>query len=95
MFMDNLFTIAGFLEISQITNKKVTNNFKLQRNIKMTSVFTSNILIQVTTIEEPHILKTNNFIKSILQLKRSNKEFMMRFKFKKRARKIPKKTNEK
>ena len=69
MFMDNLFTIAGFLEISQITNKKVINNFKLKRNIKMTSAFTSNTLTLVITIKEHPMAKINNFRKSIHQLK--------------------------
>ena len=95
MFMDNLFIIAGFREIFQITNKKVINNFKLKRNIKMILVFTSNTLTQVITIKEPPILKTNNFIKNILQIKASNKELTMKFNFKKKVRKIPKKTKEK
>ena len=92
MHMDNFFTIAGFLEISQTTNKKVTNNFKVQRNIKTTSVFINNTLTQVTTIKEPLIHKTNNFIKSILQLKASNTEFIRHnkkiFNLKKRAKRI-------
>ena len=91
MFMDNLFTIAGFLEISQITNKKVINNFKLKRNIKMTSAFTSNTLTLVITIKEHPMAKINNFRKSIHQLKA--KEFMMRIR--KKFWKIKKKTSEK
>ena len=89
MFMDNLFTIAGFLEISQITNKKVINNFKLKRNIKMTSAFTSNTLTLVITIKERPMAKINNFRKSIHQLKA--KEFMMRIR--KKFWKIKKKTS--
>ena len=91
MFMDNLFTIAGFLEISQITNKKLINNFKLKRNIKMTSAFTSNTLTLVITIKEHPMAKINNFHKSIHQLKA--KEFMMRII--KKFWKIKKKTSEK
>ena len=91
MFMDNLFTIAGFLEISQITNKKVINNFKLKRNIKMTSAFTSNTLTLVITIKERPMAKINNFRKSIHRLKA--KEFMMRIR--KKFWKIKKKTSEK
>jgi len=93
MFMNNLFTIAGFLEIFQITNKKVINNFRLQKNIKMTSAFSSNTHTQVITIKEPLILKTNNFIKSIPQIKASNKKFMMKFNFTKRTKMIQKKTS--
>jgi hypothetical protein len=95
MFMDNLFTIAGFLETFLITNKKVINNFKLKKNIKMTSAFSNNTHTQVITIKVPLILKTNNFIKSIPQIKTSNKELMMRLNFTKRTKKIKKRTSAK
>ena len=95
MFTDNTFIIAGFLETFQIINKKVINNFRIQKNIKMTSAFSNNTHTQVITIKERLILKTNNFIKSFLQIKASNKDFMMRINFKKRAKMIQRKTSEK
>lgn len=88
MFMDNLFIIAGFLETFQITNKKVINNFKLKKSIKMITTFNNNTHTQVITIKELLILKTNNFTKSILQIKTSNKEHTMRINFIKRTKKI-------